>query len=172
MWSLINLYLREKQDFLGAQGFLPIPSWVRMFLRRYTPSKQRIYYARLMDGLDLSSIAPDEVGCQESVSRIDHELFGDDIVTGTWTGMQHYITSSKWREVSMPEDGCTVIAATGTGNGTIRGHVGIYDGKRVWSNTLVNGRGVWSNRISYQAFLDYYKRKGGMPVRYFVRVSP
>lgn len=156
---------------LGGNGFFPIPAWVRVILKRYSPSKQRLFYARLMDGVDLSYIVSNDVGCQESVSRIDHELFGDDIITGTWTGLQHYITSPKWREADTPQDGCTVIAATGTGNGTIEnGHVGIYDNKRVWSNSSIPG--AWGNKFSLLAFLDYYQRRGGMKVRYFIRVIP
>lgn len=155
---------------LGSSGFFPLPSWLRWYLLKKTPSQAMLYTARLMNGVDLSFTVPDDVGCAESVTRICRMLFGDDVIPGTYTLMRHYERYPLvWKEISAPADGCVVIAATGTGNGSIQGHVGIYDRGRIWSNNSATGR--FDSHFSHLAFVDRYQKKGGIRVRYFVRIS-
>lgn len=155
---------------LGAKGFYPIPKWLLPLLTRMAPHRAMLTYARLMDGVDLSFTVPDDVGCAESVTRACNALFGDDIIPGTYTLLHHYLRLPfVWRELKAPMDGCVVIAATGTGNGSIPGHVGIYDRGRVWSNNSYTGR--WDKHFSITSFRDRYFRQGGMQVRCFIRVK-
>ena len=155
---------------LGSKGFFPLPSWVRAYLLRKAPHQAMLSVARLMDGVDLSFTVPDDVGCAESVTRICRMLFGDEIIPGTYTLLRHYERYPRvWKEIAFPVDGCVVIAATGTGNGSIPGHVGIADSGRVWSNNSYTGK--WDKHFSMMSFKDRYQVKGGMRVRYFIRIS-
>jgi hypothetical protein len=154
---------------LGAKGFYPIPSFVYSLLNRMAPHRAMLTYARLMDGVDLSYLVPDDVGCAESVTRICNMLFGDDIITGTYTLLHHYEKYPHlWKEIPFPVDGCVALAATGTGNGSIPGHVIIYDKGRGWSNNSMSGR--WDKHFSITSFKERYQVKGGMRVRYFIRI--
>ena len=168
--TLFKLGMRLHGDNLGASGFMPIPAWLRPMLNTMIPSRQMLVYARLMNGKDLSQIAPNDVGCAESVTRITNVLFGDDVITGTYSLLGHFLKNKiVWKEVYAPSDGVVVLSATGTGNGSIPGHVGIYDKGRVWSNNSISGK--WDAHFSHQAFVYRYKVLGGMKVRYFVRVQ-
>ncbi len=155
---------------LGAKGFYPMPSFVYALLNRMAPNRAMLTYARLMDGVDLSFTVPGDVGCAESVTRICNALYGDQIITGTYTLLHEYLRLPFiWKELQGPVDGCVVIAATGTGNGSIQGHVGIYDRGRIWSNNSMSGR--WDKHFSITSFRDRYLRQGGMQVRYFIRIK-
>jgi hypothetical protein len=153
---------------LGAQGFYPIPERILPLFKRYPLAKQIVTYARLCNGVDLSFIAPNDVGCAESVTRLLREVDQDlvPVITGTWTLLEHIRRSKRFREVKTPFNSCVVIAATGTGNGSIQGHVGIYDNGRIWNNTSRTGK--WSASFTLQAFKARYQITGGMPVRYFL----
>ncbi len=154
---------------LGTRGFYPIPSWLRSFMARMEPSRAILTYARLMDGVDLSFTVPDDVGCAESVTRICNALYGDEIIPGTYTLLHHYLRSNKWAESFAPVNGCVVIAPTGTGNGSMPGHVGIYDNGKVWSNNSMSGR--FDAHFTMSSFYRRYTRDGGIRVRCFIRVN-
>jgi hypothetical protein len=154
---------------LGGTGFMPVPSWLRVLLNTMTPARQMLVYARLMDGKDLSQIAPNDIGCAESVTRITNILFGDEVITGTYSLLEYLLRNNiVWKEVYTPSDGVVVMAATGTGNGSIQGRVGIYENGRIWSNNSITDK--WDTHFSHQAFVYRYQVLGGMKVRYFVRV--
>lgn len=157
------------RDKLGATGWYPIPGWLRLYLRTQTPSRQRVTMARLLLGKDLSFLAPDELGCAESVSRIDNALFGDRIILGTGELLEYYLTSSTWKEIPYPVIGCTCIAATGTGKPGTRGHVWINDAHFMWSNNSM--RKVWDNHWTHSKALAEYQTKNGMKMRYFIKIN-
>ena len=147
-----------------------MPSWARTWLRRYPLQKQVHVYARIVIGSDMSSIAPNELGCAESVTRLLQQVNANlcPVYTGTWHLLDHLIhAKTQFKEVTEQEakDGSIVIAATGTGFGLFPGHVGIIDSKRVLSNNSRTGK--WDGYWSLLAFKDRYQRQGGMRIRYF-----
>lgn len=168
LYKLLELIIRRGTK-LGAKGFYPLPLWARTMLLRMNPSKARLYCARLQEGVDLSDLAPNELGCANAVTQIDRMLFGDTIEVSTWKLLEHYVLSPEWMEWQNPTNGCTVIAATGTGNGRIKnGHVGIYDNGLVWNNNSYTGK--WAQSYTIDSFKAYYQGEGGMRVRYFIRI--
>ena len=165
------LFNIHKRTHLGGRGFYPIPPSLRRMFKRYTLQRQLIVYSRLCKNTDLSFIAPDEVGCAESVTRLLREIDPDltPVLTGTWTLLNELLSSKRWVELQKPMPGCIVIAATGTGNGKMVGHVGIYDGDRIWNNNSYTGR--WTNSYTVQTFTARYLLAGGMKVRFFAPLN-
>jgi len=184
METLLRFLLGFSKEKLGG-AFYPMPAWLRRYLNRFPTGRRLQVYARLMDGRIFYKNAPPDLACAESATTIISTVFPGSIpvVTGTWTMLDAMLrTPRTFTEVTSPVDGCVVIAATGTGNGSIPGHVGIYDRGRVWSNnssaTLSNNPhapvptkrlvGRWDAHFSLLAFKDRYFRIGGMKVRYFI----
>jgi hypothetical protein len=171
------LFKLHKRTHFGGKGsvlygvFYPIPPSIRKLFNYYTLQRQLIVYSKLCKNTDLSFIAPNEVGCAESVTRLLREIDPDltPVLTGTWTLLQHLTTSKRWVELTKHIPGCVVIAATGTGYGDIAGHVGIYDGDRIWNNNSNTGR--WTNSYTIQTFTARYLLAGGMRVRFFAPLN-
>lgn len=155
---------------VGGTGFYPIPPWLRQYLNRMSMPKRVVYYARLCSGVDLSTLAPNEVGCAESVTRLLRQLDTTlvPVELSTYRLTLHLVVSKRFVELDTPLPGCVVIAATGTGNGHIVGHTGIYDGRRIWNNNSYTGK--WSDSYTIATFRDRYERLGGMKVRFFIPV--
>lgn len=153
---------------LAGNKFFPMPYWLRVFLNRYPMSRRITIYSQLCKGVDLSMLAPDELGCAESVSRLLNIL--DDrtpIVTGTWT-LNDYIlkNGSRFEILKKAEDGCIVMAVTGTGNGILKnGHVGFYVKGRVLSNNSYTGE--WDDHYSIEEFVARYHGLGGFIIRFY-----
>lgn len=167
-----TLYQLSIAGKLGASGWYPIPNWLRLYLKQLPIYRQVVVYARLLKDADLSFIAPDEVACAESVTRllntIDPSLI--PVITGTWSLLEYLVTSKRFREIPQPVDGCVILAATGTGNGTIaNGHVGICDKGMIWNNNSAIGK--WQKTYSYMTFRARYEYTGGMKVRYFLPIN-
>lgn len=165
---LYRIYLLTTPK-LGSVNFFPIPQWLKVFLRRYNVQKQVAVYAKLLVGVDMSFLTPNELGCAESVTRllrnIDTTL--TPVITGTYTLLGHLERSRRFIEIGERHvnDGCVAISATGTGFVGKIGHVGIVVGKRIYSNNSYTGK--WDAHWSMLRFKDDYQRKGGMKVRYF-----
>ena len=159
---------------LGSTGFYPIPIWLRKYLKKFPVAKQVAIYSKLAEGADMSRLAPDEYGCEESRTRllrmIDQYL--TPVFTYTPNGLRHMIDSDRFIEVdeklALMIDGTIVMAATGTGfHGTV-GHTGILVDGRVWSNNSATG--MWGDFWSLVAFKRNYQYKQGMRLRYFVPI--
>lgn len=133
--------------------------------------------ANLGKHLTLNPNVSAEVGCAEAMSKIFY-LAGLDVPT---LGIESTTAMLKWlkesfhfKEVELPEAGAVAIAATGSGNGLIRGHVGILGGFAV---QFPHDFGLLSNDSNSGLFLElwrlanfvkYYETYGGMKVRYFI----
>lgn len=168
---LFNLWNRiHAGNLAGSFDTFPLPNWMRVWLSRY-PMQQRVaIYARVMEGRDLTSLAPDELGCAESVSRILVQWgLSPSVVTGTWTLQQELQKNKNFKRISEREvtPGCVIIAATGEGNGKIKnGHVGIVgENLRIWSNNSSTGK--WDNHLTVFFFKNHYGLAGGYPVYYY-----
>lgn len=138
----------------------------RKVLSVFPASKQLCYVSYYYVGSDLSEIAPDELGCAESCTRLINAVFPGviKINTGTASVYRDLKTNSHWQEISKPEDGCIIIAVTGEGNPKFHGHMGIVCGNIVYSNNSV--RKIWDKHLSVQFFVGYFSNLG-FPIRYY-----
>lgn len=109
----------------------------------------------------------DDVACASSVSTLLAKIMDFPHITGTWTMMHKFETDSRFQETGYrPEEGLIVIAATGTGNRSMRGHVGIL-GSDGYIRANVSSSGKWQISYSVKQWYERYGNKGGFPVRWF-----
>lgn len=115
-----------------------------------------------------SDLAPDELGCAETVTTLLKQIYPETpIITGTWTLWDYFRKNDTvWFPLLEPEPGCVVICATGTGNGKFPGHTGILlDDGTIASNDS------WTGRLERNYDLDTWKKRyqslGGFPVYYY-----
>lgn len=182
--TLYKAWLSMQGDKLQGQNFYPLPPLVKKVFTvfRVGTLRQMQVFAQMLDGADLSFLAPNEYGCIEAVSRIWHELFGYEVFTYTPHAIKYLENSNNFFELTVkttdPEmirktvpDGAIVIAVTGTGNGSIpNGHACIKDGGVLWNNRSKDGK--WVPSYTLRTFIARYEIAGGMKVRYFVPRMP
>jgi len=115
-----------------------------------------------------SDTIDDEVACAETVTTLINTLIPFPIVPGTWTLLEKLknspaFTAGEWG--SGP--GTIVLCATGTGNGSMRGHVGILSrDEKIMSNTSADG--IWRENYTKESWIRRYTEQGGMQVHFFV----
>ena len=143
-----------------------------LFQRKFgTKLRTELLYeqARLMIGRDASPLdfVGDELGCAESVTQILKKVTPFPIITGTWTLWDRLKRDTRFVAVhGRPERGTIIIAPTGTGNGSMRGHVGILaDEGKIMSATSADG--IWRQNYNLDTWTDRYFRRGGFPVFLF-----
>lgn len=168
MWTLLRGLLGYR---LGAVGFTPLPAWLKPYFVKFPLARQIGIYAKLVVGTDLSFVAPDELGCAESVSRLINYLdptLGLPIVTGTWTLDQAFKRSPHFIPIQQlyARDGCIIIAVTGEGKGA--GHVGILSGGKVYSNNSYTGK--WDGHYTHESFRSAFIKRG-FPIKYYLPVK-
>ena len=136
-------------------------------------SEELAVYAksRLNEHLTMDESVPWGVGCAEAISRILHDFGVSGIPTkgipGT-AGMGTFLRGNKeCRKVSSPTPGCILLSETGTGNGKIRGHVGIIapQGNLIYSNNSETGR--FGAHWDIDRWIAYYSNYGGIPTQFF-----
>ena len=133
----------------------------------------RIYLACLAKlGKDASprDLAPDSLGCAESVSEIIHTVFPEvPIITGTWTFWEYMKKNSRFQETFYPSMGCIIISPSGTSSkGAKNGHIGIFgDNEIIMSADSRNG--LFLENWTLKSWKLYYQDKLGFPI-YFFRV--
>jgi len=139
----------------GGQGFYPLQPWVRRAWSIFPKSTQLSFYAKLSLGLDLSSIAPDKLGCAESVTRILNMLWPGIVpVTQSTIELDKYLNSSNaFYLTDTPRSGNIILAVT---VGENHGHAGVVVGDVVFSNNSRTGK--WDRHMSVRMFLDYYRK--------------
>ncbi len=139
--------------------------------KRGRKSKQELLYqrAKLTIGRDASplDIVNDDLGCAESVTQIISKIVPFSIITGTWTlndRLQKDHRFSRVNENAGP--GTIIISPTGTGNGRIRGHVGILaQNKAIMANDSVLG--VWRQTYTVESWRERYQKHGGFPIFFY-----
>jgi hypothetical protein len=162
---LYDLHLKFNKNLAG--NWYPVPTWLKFYLSNLPYTQQRVTLARLLKGKDLSFIAPNEYGCVEAVTRIDNSLFGEPIMTGTWTALEYYLNSPKWKRIPYPVKGCTMLYATGTGKKGTVGHIMIYDNVNcLWSNNSY--RGIFDNHFTLTRARELYSIRYKMPEYCFI----
>lgn len=144
------------------------------------PTKQDQLYALakslIGEHLTLNEAVPWMVGCAEAVSTVLHRFGTPGIpprgIEGTAALLAFLEHSPAFEEVNDYEVGNIIISATGSGNGRVRGHVGICGVTQIMSNNSENGR--WGTTWSIngpasigQNWVQYYQVYGGIPTRFF-----
>lgn len=167
--TIYRLYIKANTR-LGSAAFYPIPAFVRTYLRRFPFYLQLVKYARLVNGVDMSVIAPDEYGCVESITRMMRNLDENIVPVMTYTPYfaRHMDKSDRFIEVSerMARNiGRGVIVVAITQPNVWVGHVGVLDGDRIWSNDSY--KGVWNNKFTLLRFKEYYKR---LEIKYYIAI--
>ena len=119
-------------------------------------------------GVDISPLdaVNDELGCAESVSWVLKKAIGFPIITGTWTLNKHLSEDPRFEKVFEPEPGVIILSATGTGNGSISGHVGICgENDNIMSSDSRDG--IWKLNYTQWSWANRYVKLGGFQVIYY-----
>lgn len=123
--------------------------------------------------LTMNDAVPWMVGCMEAISRILSKFGIPGIpvmgIEGTAAGLDFLVKSDDFKEVQQYTLGAVLIAATGTGNGKIRGHVGICGEFQIMSNNSETGK--WDTQWTIDRWLAYYGDYGGIKTRYFLPIN-
>lgn len=139
-----------------------------------TPAQSLYIMSKSLLGqhLTLNENVPWMVGCMEAVSLILFKLgipgIPDTGIEGTAAGLDFLARSASFTEVEEYAIGAILIAATGTGNGKIRGHVGVCGEFQIMSNNSETGK--WDTQWTIDRWLAYYGDYGGIKTRYFFPV--
>ena len=120
-----------------------------------------------------SDLADDSYGCAESWNGIYKATFGEFFMKtnrlSTYWLLDALSKSICFVEVSSPQTGDTIIAASGTG-GTPevpRGHVGICGENGIVMSSDSYNHGLWEENYSVDSFLRRYRDRGKFPVKFY-----
>lgn len=149
----------------GADGELMPPSIVTI-IRKVYPAHMRLgIVAFILRGRDVTTIAPNRLGCAETVSRMIRVLHPSfPICIGTSTLHKEMVESGLFNRTSAPENGTVYLAETGTGR-LRHGHVGVRWNGSVWSNNSLSG--VVDSHMTVEFFDEYYFLRNGFPKNYY-----
>ena len=117
-------------------------------------------------------VAPDSLGCAETVNAIHRKVFGFEIGGGLSTNRLYKILekSPLFVRVDQPLEGDVVISPTGYGNGKLpNGHVGIISKDNMIMSSDSN-TGLFLENYSLESWKGRYTNLGGYPVCLFRRV--
>jgi len=131
-----------------------------------TPREKLLEEARAWAGKDASPLntAPQDRACAESVSYLLRRCgYGVPLLVSTidlnnWL-KKNFKQTTEWKA------GNIISSPTGSGNGSIVGHIGICDEKTIWSND--SGSGLWLDKYNLTGWIRRYRTLGGFPIYYF-----
>lgn len=117
-----------------------------------------------------NDLAPDELGCADSVCAILFKSLKEPGVKYTVSTAQLYRELSysyNWMMVQIPKRGDVIISPTGWGNGGLsNGHTGIMVSENEIASNNSN-TGKFEQNYTIQTWKDRYVKLGGFPVFYF-----
>lgn len=144
-----------------------------------TPTEERVYQVvkeNFDKHLTLNNNVSPEVGCAECMSKV-MQLAEISVPThgiaGTPALLAWFESNPDFEEKNEPEQGAFVVFATGTGNGKVEGHTGVFCAFNVmymndWgvaSND--SGTGTMREQWAWKKMLAYYQDYGGIKPRIF-----
>lgn len=172
-----NLFM--KKETITEVEYIPVsltPPDPQPEIPAKTPRDALYETAKVCIGIDVSpkDIAPDELGCAESVWNILNRAFpnnvGFPLTVSTIVLFRELSKSPLYKRVETPLAGDIIISVTGTGNGRIKhGHTGIVGKYQVMSNDSNTGK--WAANYTLRAWKNYFENLGGMKVYYFRRCA-
>ncbi len=122
--------------------------------------------------LSLNDAVPWAVGCAEAVSKLLQEFGVMGIpargIEGTAVLLDFLSKSAQFQEIYTYTPGAIILSATGSGNGKIRGHVGVCGNTAIMSNNSETGK--WDTQWNIDRWEAYYGGYGAIPTRYFLPV--
>ena len=111
---------------------------------------------------------PDEVACAETVCTIIRNSICRDfpIYVSTIELTKALKRDSRFKATLDLKPGNIIISPTGSGNGVIRGHVGIFgENEKIMSNT--SRTGFWEENYTIKTWVERWRMIGGMPIYCF-----
>ena len=175
---IYRTWLSLTSDKLGSR-YLPMPTWLRYFFRRYSIRTRVILYARLIIGSKVYRNVDPEVACANVVTGIfelvDDSIFGaqgrEDRINGTYTLSDVLSRHPRFRKLSAPQPGCVILSPTGKGKAGTVGHVGFVDvnGKSILSNSSYTGR--FERNYTLDSWHKRYTVGFGIPPEYYIIVK-
>jgi hypothetical protein len=164
-------YVPEKKSLIITiiQALIKLFNLQIVEMKKKTLGEQLYHVALHGIGTDVSpkDYAPDELSCAESVSSLVRKVLLDfPIITGTWTLLDYMKDDRRFVPTKIPKPGTIIISATGTGNGTIRGHAGIC-GQNLTIMSADYRTGLFMSNFTIDTWTKRYKDKGGMAIKMF-----
>lgn len=127
--------------------------------------------AKQLLGTDASpnDLAPDELGCAETVNAIIEQALGYPAGGTLSTNLMYkaLLKHTKFIKVDQALPGDIIISPTGYGNGGLsNGHVGIFgENEGIMSNSSATGR--FEANYTLKTWVARYRGKGGYPIVFF-----
>lgn len=161
-------YLPKDMPSLDNDPFVPIETFEPM------PTAEVVYeVAKASLGQDLTprDEISDEVACVVQWEEIIHKalgyyLGGEKPEASTWGLFNLLEKDPRWKAISAPQKGCTILYVTGTGNDKVRGHALIMGEKWAMSNTSANG--LWQANYTLDGLKRRFETSGGMSPHYYL----
>lgn len=105
----------------------------------------------------LDESVPPEVGCAEAWSAVALIAGVHGIPPGGFAGtaqVREFLhTNAQFELITVPEPGATIVSPTGSGNGTVRGHVGVM---AKFGTQYINDWGICSNDSNSGLFREQW----------------
>ena len=128
---------------------------------------------RIADALTLLNIdvtpedkTPDEVACVESFCEVMNKVIPFPRLTYTPDLVRELKRDERFEATLDFNEASIIVSATGTGNGTMKGHCGIVGtNNEIISNNSNTGK--WEYNYTINSWVARYRTKGGMPVLLF-----
>lgn len=126
-----------------------------------TNTERLLKLAKESLGTDLSpfDIAPDELGCAESISNLIGKVITFPVSISTAQLKECLDDSKQFERITEPEDGAIIVSPR---TDTVFGHVGIFLGTSIASNNSLNG--LFEKNYLYSTWIKEFKEKRGLRI--------
>lgn len=159
--DLLHEYLNQGKTLEDYEEYLSVP--------RKTNQQKLLEIAKAFVGKDISpnDVAPDELGCAESVSEAIRKIYPDfSIIVSTKMLFDRLNNDKRFRRTTDLDAGNVIISPTGMGNGKIIGHTGIIgEDQIIYSNDSI--KGTWEKNYTITSWVNRYRKIGGFPLYVF-----
>lgn len=180
-WSITFLteLIKKIKDLLDTKPATPVVSPIipvqvekSVEIPKETESKSLLLYKKAIElcGKDITpkDIVPDEVACAESVCTVIRDSIYRDfpMITSTTELHRFLKRDTRFKSTLDLKPGSIIISPTGSGNGSVRGHVGIIaEDNNIISNN--SWTGMWEKNYTVESWVKRWRNVGKMPVLVF-----